>query len=228
MLLQRNRPRRRKLFLPPGYIALSLFVCVASLCVLKHKRMEPVRVIEISYPTPYLWKQTEAAYMASKNNWHIQLANDALLFDTQRPRIDSIMAASRQNADTNLLIEMAFDDSLPYQHFISIIDLLRKNNQRRFWIADSTITALFYVDPSPEKAVKEKKGLPEAELITCGLQFIPPTQFELMEIERKKRMIQAKADRERQAEVFPFFGAHFLLLLVFGLISFGKLRKLNT
>lgn len=222
MLLQRNRHRRRKLFLPPGYIALSLFVWVASLCVLKHKRMEPVRVIEISYPTPYLWKQTEAAYMASKNNWHIQLANDALLFDTQRPRIDSIMAASRQNADTNLLIEMAFDDNLPYQHFISIIDLLRKNNQRRFWISDSMIAALFYVEPPPEKTSNKSIGM------GCCLMYLPPSPLEQAEIERKNRMIQAKVYHERQTEVFPFFGAHFLILLAIGLISFYKLRKQNT
>lgn len=222
LLRNRHRHRRRKLFLPPGYIALSLFVWVASLCVLKHKRMEPFRVIEISYPSPYHRMQAEAAYIASKNNWHIQLANDPLLFDTQRPRIDSIMAASRQNADTNLLIEMAYDDKLPLQHLISILDLLHKNEQKRFWISDSIITALFYVEPPPEKASNNSTGM------GCCLMYMPPTQFEQAEIDRKNRLIQAKADHERQSEVFPFFGTHFLLLLLFGIISFWKLRKQNT
>lgn len=219
MLLQRYRHRRRKLFLPPGYIALSLFVWVGWLCVLKHKRMEPVRVIEISYPSPYYQKQIEAAYIASKNNWHIHLSNDQLLFNRQLPRIDSVLAATRQHADTNLLIEMAFDEKLPYQHVISIIDLFHKNNQRRYWISDSMITALFYVEPPPEKTSNNSIGM------GCCVLYSPPSPFEQAEIERKNRMIQAKADRERQSEVFPFFGAHFMLLLVLGIISFWKLHE---
>lgn len=222
MLLQRYRHRRRKLFLPPGYIALSLFVWVASLCVLKHKRMEPVHVIEISYPTPHLRKQTEAFYNAKKNKCRIQLSQHHLLFNKQLPNIDSVLAASRQHADTNLLIEMAFDDKLPYKHFISVIDLLNKNYQRRYWIADSMITALFYVEPPPEKTSNNSIGM------GCCVLYSPPSPFEQAEIEKKNRLIQEKADRERQSEVFPFFGVHFLLLLVLGVISFGKLQKQNT
>lgn len=220
MLLKRYRHPHRRLIFPPGFLALSLFVFVASLCVLKHEQMRPLNVIEVSYPFENSRYTIYCGSPLKSPKQTLTISNNWVLFMAQQKQIDTLLINCRSRLDTNLSLQFKFNDSLPWQHFIALLDLLKRNDFRRYMITDSSICVL--TDTKESYIEPEKKNV-KRTYIECGLQYLPDP-IATFQYEQKQMEIQKRINKAAMIVVLPLFYTHFLLLLVFGIISFWKLR----
>jgi hypothetical protein len=218
MLLQRNRHRRRKLFLPPGYIALSLFVWVASLCVLKHEKACFETVLEANY-IKELPKNTIQCYRIFYTDT-IRLMDDDGLFKKQIVKIDRLLQSYSKSMDKKTRICFEFSESRRWNDIIQLIDL---GASHRFipYFNNANSLVFFRMHDESEKTVQR----PRQMLCGSGMMYM---NNDRLKWNAKLEELQKQAHAERVGLISPFFLPHAFLLLFFGLISFGKLRKQNT
>lgn len=217
MLLQRNRPRRRKLFLTPGYIALSLFVWVASLCVLKHEKACFDHVVGVDF-IPELKIHTIPCFRIS-NTFYIQLIPDKQLLEKQLVLIDTFLKSSQKVLDNQTSIQICLSDAMQWRNIIRLIDCGNKNSYSVYINEDAFV--FYRKNPAAEKATERRPT------ILCGTSIMNANE-ELLKSQSRLDAWKKQAKAERVGLLAPFFTPHALLLLMLGLISFWKLRKQNT
>lgn len=218
MLLQPYRHRRHKLFLPPGYIALSLFVWVASLCVLKHEKACFETVLEANYEKEVPQNKSYCGKVINQTS--IRLFDDETMFKKQMVQIDRLLQSYSKSMDKKTRICFEFSDSRQWNDIIQLIDLGASYELAPF-INNANSLVFFRMHDESEKTVQR----PRQMLCGSGMMYM---NNDRLKWNAKLEELQKQAHAERAGLISPFFLPHAFLLLFFGLISFWKLRKLNT
>ena len=141
------RRRRRKLFFPPGLLALAFLLLMGCMQISEDMRLKPIFVTMAYFPTPessaYDWTRFYRA--KKKNNWKEYYISGPATDSTIWQLLYSNLIYLSNNVDSSQRIIVHFNKKARYESFIKVLSIAESAKSKSYVIdlADSAID--FYI-----------------------------------------------------------------------------------
>lgn len=149
------RQHRRKLFFPPGLLALAFLLLMGCMWMSRDARLQPKTILLVNflptYPSRELLAYTETTpYLSERQlqqfcDWDEftlsgQILHDSLLLT----RVNHLIADYQKYAMHRRGIRIQFSDAARYASLVEVVNIMQKHNVKKYWFKLHHTPTVFY------------------------------------------------------------------------------------
>ncbi len=170
-------PRRhyRRLLLPPGWVALGFLLLLGCRMLVSQLTKHQIEcVMQLTMPilekvakeksndlSPYCFCKPLAGIKITTHWQNAQLIGNSLSYSVNKAALEAAVQATQADKGHARGVRVYFRPTATYGSLVSLLDMMNRLNQRRYWLDIEHRPVTFYV--VNDKAVKIRR-IPETEL----------------------------------------------------------------